>query len=159
MLTTLSALANIATAVAVVVGAWQLVLSYRQAVTVFEDSLAREYRDIAAKLPTKALLGENLNEDEYAKHFDELYHYLDLCNEQVFLRKIGRVSNKTWAFWRDGISSNLKRPAFERAWSEVAARSGGDFSELRSLFPPKPFPLRALQPNTPIHTTRVNASA
>jgi hypothetical protein len=156
MLETLEPLANIATSIAVAFAAWQLVLSHRQAVTSFEDSLAKEYRDIAAMLPTKALLGEQLSEEEYAEHFDEMYHYLDLCNEQVFLKQVGRVSNKTWTFWKDGISSNLRRPAFERAWSEIAARSSGDFSELRSLFPPKPFPQ---SPNNLIHATSEDARA
>src|SRR5258706_14203113 len=98
MLETLSALSNIATAAAVVVAAWQLVLAHRQSVTNFEDSFAKEYRELASELPTKALLGEPLTEEEYAEHFDELYHYFDLCNEQVFLRSIGRISEKTWNF-------------------------------------------------------------
>ena len=139
MLEIVSALANFATAAAVIVAAWQLVLTHRQSVTNFEDTFAREYRELAAKLPTKALLGEPLTEEEYVKHFDEMYHYFDLCNEQVFLRNLGRISEKTWNFWKDGIASNLKRPAFERAWAEIAARANNDFSELRTLFPPKPF--------------------
>lgn len=137
---TLSALANIATAAAIVVGAWQLVLAHRLSVTNFEDAFAREYRELAAKLPTKALLGEALSDDEHAKHFDEMYHYFDLCNEQAFHYSVGRVSDKTWIFWKDGIASNLRRPAFERAWSEIAARANNDFSELKVLFPPKPYP-------------------
>ncbi|HMN14658.1 MAG TPA: hypothetical protein PKD55_20250 [Bellilinea sp.] len=139
MLNLLSALASVATAVAVIVAAWQLVLSKRQAMTAFEDSLAKEYRDLAAKIPVKALLGDPLSEAECAQHFDELYHYFDLCNEQIFLVRSGRISRKTWAFWQDGIASNMARPAFSRAWSEIAARAGGDFSELRDLFPPDPF--------------------
>ena len=137
LLNILSALANMATAAAVMVAAWQLALSKRQAVTTFEDSLAKEYRDIAATLPVKALLGEGLSNPEYREKFDEFYRYFDLCNQQVFLRKSGRVSDKTWQFWHEGIASNLKRPAFAQAWAEIAARSNGDFSELRSLFPPK----------------------
>lgn len=137
---TLSALANIATAAAVVVGAWQLVLAHRLSVTNFEDTFAKEYRDLAMNLPTKALLGEALSDDEHVKHFDEMYHYFDLCNEQVFLHTVGRVSDKTWIFWKDGIASNLRRPAFKRAWSEIAARANGDFSELKALFPPDPYP-------------------
>lgn len=135
----LSALANIATAAALVVAAWQLFLAKGQAITSFEDSFAKEYRELASKLPTKALLGEPLTEDEYKSHFDEMYHYFDLCNEQAFLYKAGRISNETWVFWKDGIRTNLNRPAFERAWSEIAARAENDFSELKALFPPKPY--------------------
>lgn len=136
MLNILSALANVATAIAVIVAAWQLLLSQKQSVTTFEDSLAKEYRDIAATLPVKALLGEPLSDSEYTDKFDEFYRYFDLCNQQAFLRKSGRVSDRTWEFWKDGIASNLKRPAFARAWSDVTARCNGDFSELRTLIPP-----------------------
>lgn len=135
----LTAIANIATAAAVVVGAWQLVLAQRQSVTNFEDSFAKEYRELAAKLPTKALLGDPLSDEEYLTYFDEMYHYFDLCNEQVFLQSVGRISNRTWIFWKDGITSNLRRPAFDRAWSEIASRANDDFSELKALFPPKPY--------------------
>ena len=133
----LSVIASIATTVGVLVTAWQLVLLKRLNVTSFEDSFAKEYRELAAKLPTKALLGEALTDEEHLKHFDEMYHYIDLCNEQVFLHNVGRISNKTWDFWKDGIASNLRCPAFNRAWTEIAARASGDFSELKAVFPPK----------------------
>ena len=132
----LSSLGNVATGVGVVVAAWQLFLAHKQSVTNFEDSFAKEYRALAARLPTKALLGEPLSNREHREHFDELYHYFDLCNEQTFLHKNGRISSKTWEFWRDGIASNMRRPAFKRAWSEIASQANDDFSELKALFPP-----------------------
>ena len=133
---TLTAISSLATAIGVFVAAWQLWLAHRQSITTFEDSLAREYRELAAKLPTKALLGEPLTEQEYREHFDEFYRYIDLSNEQAFLHQCGRIRSATWQFWRDGIASNLRRPAFRRAWSEVCSRAGSDFSELRAIFPP-----------------------
>lgn len=131
-----SDIANISTALAVIFAAWQVRLSKKQATTAFEDSLAKEYREIAARLPTKALLGEPLTDIEYADSFDEMYHYFDLCNQQAFLAAEGRITEETWAFWKDGITSNMKRPAFEHAWSEIAARSNGDFTELRAIARP-----------------------
>lgn len=145
MTPTFSDLANIATAIAVIFAAWQLWLSKKQAMTAFEDALAKEYRELAARLPTKALLGEPLADEDRANSLDEMYHYFDLCNQQAFLADAGRISKKTWKFWRDGITSNIRRPAFERAWSEIAARSNGDFAELRAIVPPKPH----VQPNAP----------
>jgi hypothetical protein len=132
-----SALASVATAAGVGVAAWQLRHSQRQNVTTFEDSFAREYRELTATLPTKALLGEPLTEQEHQEHFDEFYRYFDLCNEQVFLHQSGRIRRSTWQYWRDGMASNFKRPAFERAWNEVCERANSDFSELRALFPPR----------------------
>ena len=132
----LSDIANAGTALAVIFAAWQIWQSKQQAVTSFEDSLAKEYRKLTARLPTKALLGEPLTENEYEDSFYEMYHYFDLCNEQAFLAKTKRISEQTWTFWKDGIKSNINRPAFERAWSEIAARSNGEFSELRAIVPP-----------------------
>jgi hypothetical protein len=137
MLEFFSLIAHIATAFGVMVAARQLALSKRHAMTSFEDSLAKEYRDIAATLPVKALLGETLSEAEQSDKFDEFYRYFDLCNQQIFLYEDGRVSEKTWQFWKNGIASNIKRPAFAKAWMEIARRSNEDFSKLSSLFPPE----------------------
>jgi hypothetical protein len=122
-----------ATTVAVFILIWQIILARIQASTQFEDSLSREYRDLAQELPTQALLSENLTPDEQAKKLDEFYHYIDLTNEQVFLRQRGRIRKNTWLYWRDGIRSNLKRPAFEKAWVEIETRDPHSFSELKRL--------------------------
>lgn len=131
--------ASIATTVGVFIVAYQLWLTKRQAITAFEDSLVKEYRELSKDLSTKALLGETLTKEEYAASFDAMYHYFDLCNQQAFLRQEKRISEKTWKFWLDGIESNLRRPAFSRAWAEIAARANGDFSELRELVKPGPY--------------------
>jgi hypothetical protein len=123
--------AALATAVGVSFAAYQLWQTHRQAVTSFEDTLAKEYRELAATLPTKALLEQELTEKEALEGLDEFYHYFDLSNGQIFLRQIGRVSKKTWGFWSDGIRSNLRRPAFKHAWQHVSSRVPNDFTELR----------------------------
>ena len=41
----LSVVANVATAIAVIVAAWQLYLAHKQSVMSFEDSFAKEYRE------------------------------------------------------------------------------------------------------------------
>jgi hypothetical protein len=123
--------APIVTAVGVGVAAIQLWNTKRQAVTTFEDSLASEYRQITARLPTSALLGEALSVDLSKVHLGDFYLYFDLCNTQIFLRQIGRINGQTWRFWADGIRTNLSRPAFAAAWTDIARRSNKDFSELR----------------------------
>ena len=142
----ISLLSAVATPVGVLIAAWQLHLSHKQSVTSFEDDFAREYRELAARLPTRAFLAQELTDEEYLRSFDEFYHYFDLCNEQIFLYRRRRVTPATWMFWFDGMKSNMKRPAFRQAWSEIAAYAGADFSELRDLFPPEEY----------IPTTRVN---
>ena len=124
---------------AVVVAVGTVFLTYRQvklrkeqATTQFEDELSREYRELARELPVKALLGDELTDEEFKEEFPDLYYYVDLSNEQVFLRFEERVSKETWENWQDGIESNLKRPAFRMAWNEIKDRSD-TFQELRRL--------------------------
>jgi len=111
---------------------WQVRLVKKLATTQFEDTLGREYRELAGRLPTKALLGEKLTNEEHAAAMDEFIHYIDLCNEQVFLRRCERITLTTWEYWRDGIRTNLEQPAFARAWAEIKTRST-NFRELRRL--------------------------
>src|SRR5262245_54224446 len=128
-----TAVGSIATAAAVLVTAWQLYRGTLQARTNFEDELSREYRDLARSIPVKVHLGQELAPHEFEQAFQRLYQYIDLTNEQIFLRMNGRISKATWLNWRDGITSNLARPAFEQAWARVKTGSTGSFAELRRL--------------------------
>jgi hypothetical protein len=126
-------IASIATAVGVIFAAIQIWLFRSQAVTTFEDGFAKEYRYLSRCIPARALLGEELSEEEKKKHLDEFYHYFDLSNEQAFLRQIGRIRTETWVFWRDGMHSNFMKPAFNWAWEEFEHTGTTEFSELRRL--------------------------
>jgi hypothetical protein len=112
---------------------WQLRRAAVQARTDFEDRLVAGYRTIAQRIPVEALLGGPLSSDEQARCLEAFYHYIDLSNEQVFLRMTRRVSKETWENWSDGIRSHLERPAFAQAWSEIKGRAGRNFGELRLL--------------------------
>ena len=130
-----SAVSAIAACVAAV-GVWyarhQLKTSREIAQLQFEDALAKEYRELAGELSKRALLGETLLDVEYEDAFDELYRYFDLSNEQVSLRKRGRITPEVWFSWAEGMESNLALPAFARAWAEIKQRSTS-FEELRRL--------------------------
>lgn len=128
-----TAVGSIATALAVFLAAWQLRRGTSQARTNFEDDLSHEYRELARGIPVKAHLGEELTEEEFAQAFPSLHRYLDLTNEQIFLRMNGRISRTTWLNWREGIESNLRRPAFTQAWSHVKKGTTEGFGELRRL--------------------------
>jgi hypothetical protein len=129
----LQALASLATALGVFFAAAQLWITRRHARTAFEDDLSREYRDIAHRLPVAALLGDKLSEEEQRIALKEFYHYIDLTNDQVFLRANRRVSKAAWLNWADGIQTNLGRLAFRAAWEEIKVRAPNSFDELRRL--------------------------
>lgn len=128
-----SVLSSAATAIGIFIAAAQVWFSRAQAVSQFEDGVGKEYRDLASDLPVEALLGEDLSDEDHQNSLDEFYHYFDLSNEQIFLRQCGRITLRTWTMWCAGIRSNMRRPAFARAWEEVKRRSNGDFDELRRL--------------------------
>jgi hypothetical protein len=127
-----SAIASTVAAVGVIFAFGQLRVSKDIAQLQFEDGLAKEYRELASRIPTKALLGQPLSEDEYEESFDEFYRYVDLSNEQVSLRKRGRIGEGVWQYWCSGIQANLALPPFRRAWSEIQDQCSS-FQELRRL--------------------------
>ena len=89
----------------------------------------RKARDI----PVRTLLGEELSQAEFDQAFPRLHQYVDLTNEQIFLRMKGRISRATWLEWRDGTESNLGRAAFGQAWARVKKGAAGSFTGLRRL--------------------------
>ena len=124
---------RIVTMVGVIIGAIQLLRQVREAKTAFEDGFAKEYRELLANIPVRAMLGEQLGAEELQKHLHLFYHYFDLCNEQAFLARAGRIRTRTWRFWCEGIQDNMTRPAFRQAWEFIEPRSPTDFTELRKL--------------------------
>jgi hypothetical protein len=130
---TLSLISSVATAVGVGIAATQIWMGRLQGISQFEDSFAKEYRDVASKIPTRALLGSELTDEEKLNHFDELFRYYDLCNEQIFLRIQGRINRKTWDYWRDGMKFHFAKPAFRWAWSEINSAPHAEFNEFRRL--------------------------
>ncbi|MDP9415823.1 MAG: hypothetical protein M3Q08_17415 [Pseudomonadota bacterium] len=125
--------ASVATAVGVLFGAAQLLLSRGQARTAFEDQLTAQYRGIIKPALSEELLAP-LGADKQSL-IRPYYEYFDLCNEQVFLRMQGRVGRRTWREWQQGISANLTRGLIAEAWDAVADAPQGfeDFDELRLL--------------------------
>ncbi|HMS40181.1 MAG TPA: hypothetical protein PKE69_08150 [Pyrinomonadaceae bacterium] len=105
----------------------------------FEDSLAREYRELTQNLPIEALLGKRLSKEEFENARKYLFHYINLTNDQIFLRSKGRISDDTWTDWKDGIKSNMNLPAFEKMWKEIETSENKkddlqkSFQELRRL--------------------------
>ncbi len=126
----ISALGALATVIGVGFVWKQIRLAKEIAQLDFEDGLSKEYRELAGRIPTKALIGAGLTPCEYKDTFDELFRYIDLSNEQIVLRARRRIGDETWAQWSDGIRFNMKLPAFRKAWEDVQREAPTQFSEL-----------------------------
>jgi hypothetical protein len=129
----ITSIASAVSALGVGFAVWQLQLTKQINQKNFEDGLAKEYRELASRIPTKALLGSGLSPKEYAQAFDELFRYIDLSNEQILLRKNSRISDETWESWCSGIQYNLALPVFCRAWTEIKDKNPSQFRELDQL--------------------------
>jgi hypothetical protein len=129
----LDTITSFATAAAVLVAAWQIRESRKYSQIAFEDSMDQQYRNIAKNIPVDVLLGKNIPPDDYPKVREIVFHYLDLCNEQISLRKRGRISKKRWVDWKDGIEANLQKPRFRDVWEEVKNEAPNEFTDLTRL--------------------------
>jgi len=131
----LSDVAAFATAIGVGIAAWALVLQRYQARAQFEDTIVQQYRElIKPRLLSNALLADLMTSvaEGDRERLQHVYIYLDLCNEQVFLRAIGRVSRSTWRVqWSEGIRGNVRdNPTIAADWQRIKDTTH-DFEELR----------------------------
>lgn len=125
--------ASTATALGVLVAAWQIWEGRRLASAEFEDSFDQQYRAIAYEIPFHALIGKSLGKDRQEEAREGIYNYLDLCNEQVYHRTKNRISSERWLEWASGIEENLDRRLFKEVWDEVKASAGGSLSFLERI--------------------------
>jgi hypothetical protein len=93
-------------------------LTKEQAVTTFEDSLAREYREITGLLPPTAFYrNERADLDDAEKR--AVFRYFDLCNEQLRLIGEQRIRADTAEIWKAGIEELMSRTTFKACWNEL----------------------------------------
>lgn len=118
-----TAVGSLVTAVGVGFGAWQIKISKDQAQSAFEDSLDQQYRSLSMALPVNILIGAPVKPQQRNEIRELVFNYLDLCNEQVYLRAKGRISKHTWASWSSGIKLHLDKPAFDEVYQEVREES------------------------------------
>lgn len=140
---TIGAVASVATALGVLVAIGQLWYARKLAVTQFEDQLADQYRQLIHRIPVDALLGRELGAEQHAASLGAFLHYFDLSNDQAFLHRQGRVTKEAWRQWEDGILDHLRRPAFQRAWSEIGAAMPESFEDLRLVLATQSRPVPA----------------
>lgn len=115
------------------VAIYQFWRNTEQSKTTFEDSISKEYRDISQNIPYNALIGKSLIGEEIKQASNEIYNYMDFCNEQIFLRKSGRVRKSTWNNWQEGMRTNFSLPIFIDVSKEVFEELPDIFTELRKV--------------------------
>ena len=72
-----------------------LLVGLKRQRTEFEDAVSRQYREIVKPRLTNLMLATEAPSPHVVRRsLPDVYAYLDLCNEQVFLRLSGRVSKR-----------------------------------------------------------------
>lgn len=133
MIEILTAISLMATAFGVLLTAWQLWVARSLSQSAFEDSLAKEYRELVREIPVDVLLGREVEPEKFIKVRELVFNYLDLTNEQAYLRCKGRIRKSTWCEWAEGARFNLGLPMFHTVWKEVKQDAPDMFTELRRL--------------------------
>jgi len=128
-----NSIVSIFTAIGVLLAAFQLRVSSKIAQSEFEDSIDQQFRELAKGIPVDALIGKEVSAEKKELTRELIYNYLDLCNEQTFLRKNNRVRKGTWRDWCLGIESNLKKVEFNNVWAEIKREAPTTFSFLEQL--------------------------
>jgi hypothetical protein len=72
-------------------------------------------------------------DDEKSELREIIYNYLDLCNEQTYLRRKKRISKNRWEDWNVGIKNNLSKPTFKVVWNEIKDNAPNTFTALETL--------------------------
>ncbi len=129
----LNTLVPYATVFGVGVAAYQIRRSNIQQRVMFEDSINKEYRDIIQRIPYKVLIGDEVPLSEANAVHNEIYNYMDLCNEQIYLRMSDRVSKKTWNNWQEGMKTNFELKVFNDTLGEVFEKLPSNSIELQSV--------------------------
>lgn len=131
---TLTEIASLATALALIIGAWELFLTKKLTQTSYEDGLEQKYLELQEKIPYQIFLGKPITSEDTIEEVNNLiFNYLDLSNHQVFLRSKKRITKDTWKSWAEGISETLKKPYFKDMWLTVKKDAPGELSYLERL--------------------------
>ena len=96
------------TALAIVFAAWQLLFHSKQMHRDFELLYVQRYWQLMdRRSPAFALERDPTDADRLA-----IRAYLQLCEDEVDLRRLGRVTDNTWGFWSRSIISQAGEAAY-----------------------------------------------
>jgi hypothetical protein len=83
----------------------------------------RRYQEIVRELPSESrdpdgtFNFEQLDAREKGTVLNAARGYLNLCSEEYYLFRRGRIDKETWLIWRDGIEEVLRLPWLRQTWS------------------------------------------
>jgi hypothetical protein len=117
------ALANlivqIVTSLAIFFAAWQVMFHARQMHRDLEMNFVQQYWRIMEK--TSLAWRETYFQGDPVTDADKLaiHRYLQLCEDEIDLRKNARVTDSTWAIWAAAIRTTTNVPAYRAVFEQI----------------------------------------
>lgn len=121
-----SLILQVATLIAVVVAAWQLLFHSRQMHREFEALYIARYWELMDRRSIRWVVADQPSRSDLVV----ARGYLQLCEDEIDCRRIGRVTDGTWAFWRTAIITQVADPHY---WRVLASTPTSDYPLLREL--------------------------
>ncbi len=105
------------TALAIVFAAWQLLFHSRQMHRELENLYVQRYWELMDQR------SESFTVEGDPKPSDRrvIHAYLQLCEDEIDLRRLGRVTDNTWKFWCEAIRSQATSPSYASFLSTAPA--------------------------------------
>jgi hypothetical protein len=122
----LSFIVQTATLVAIVFAAWQLLYHSRQMHREFEHLYVDRYWVLMDKRSVDFVVDGKVSRDERPI----VRGYLQLCEDELDLRRLGRITDSTWEFWHGAILDQVGEPIYA---NELATMGDDIFPLLREL--------------------------
>jgi hypothetical protein len=121
---------QIVTSFAIFFAAWQIMFHARQMHRDLETVYVQQYWKIVAQttLSWRQTYFSTVPKSE--KDLFAVLQYLQLCEDEIDLRRRARVTDSTWEIWAQAIAGTMKKPAFVQAFSKSPS---GYFSELAQM--------------------------
>lgn len=104
------------TVLAVAFAAFQLMFHSRQMHRDLEMIYVQRYWDLMDQRTPDFISTEEPQADDHTV----IYKYLQLCEDELDLRQIARVTDSTWEFWGPSMHSQLTSAAYRKAFEETS---------------------------------------
>ncbi|MGH1549189.1 hypothetical protein ACRAWB_08450 [Leifsonia poae] len=119
----LSSLATAVTALAVVFAAGQLRVAREQSHRDFENLYVQRYWSLLDKFSVDATLEEARTAATPSDRAIAL-NYMRLCEDQLDMRRLGRITHQTWGFWSGAIRESMSEPSYVKLRDEYPSSFG-----------------------------------
>ncbi|CAO1648950.1 hypothetical protein NYA9BBAC_00093 [Salinibacterium sp. NYA9b] len=114
------------TALAIIFAAWQLLFHSRQMHREFEHLYVERYWVLMDKRSVGFALKGRIGKEDRSI----VRGYLQLCEDEIDLRRLGRITDSTWQFWSGAALDQTAEPVYT---AELAKLDDSFYPLLREL--------------------------